>query len=152
MPTSPTLRGCTQLTLAQNRLHCILKKGWGKERQPHYLGFLFSRRQVDCACNNQQLSDLYLLIKSRTATQNEMKNQDLSKKNSGSRGKNRDHGRITTKRDPQRRLSMVSFVQSAKRNLLNCQTSSCVFFSCLLCLCVCVCMCVLFCLFPQTSL
>ena len=38
---------------------------------------------------------------------------------------------------PKRRLFVVSFFESATWNVLKCQTSSYVFFSCLFCLCVC---------------
>ena len=38
---------------------------------------------------------------------------------------------------PKSQLFVVSFFYSAIRNVLNCQTSSYVFFSCLFCLCVC---------------
>ena len=112
-----------------------------------------------CYCNVRLKSkihpELYILIKqkmnvNRPATQLKWKiwiwptkNRDLG----GGGGKsgswsNRLQKEIT---HPKRRLFVISFFLSATRNVLNCQTSSYVFFSCL---------CVLFlfsCLFPQTS-
>ena len=85
-----------------------------------------------------------------------LKNLDLTKKKkSGSGGgggggesgswSNRLQKEIT---HPKRRLFVVSFFYSATRNVLNCQTSSYVFFSCLFCLCV---LFLFSCLFPQNS-
>ena len=66
----------------------------------------------------------------------EMKNLDLTNKKLGSRGKNRDHGRIgyTNKNNLPKEKTICSFF--LPRNVLNGQTS--VFFSCLFCMCVCV--------------
>ena len=74
-----------------------------------------------------------------------MKNLDLTNKKSGSRGKNRDHGRIgyTKRNNSPKERTICSFF--LPWNVLNCQTS--VFFSCLFCLCVCVC--VVFLSFPS---
>ena len=61
---TPTHRGCTQLPLARYRLHSILKNGRRYEKQFHCLQFSRSRRQVDSARKNRQLSDLYVITKS----------------------------------------------------------------------------------------
>ena len=81
----------------------------------------------------------------------EMKNLVLTNKKSGSRRKNRDHGRIGyTNRNssPKARTNSIcsSFLQ---RNVLNCQTS--VLFPFLLCVCVCLCCFLVFSLRPAHS-
>ena len=55
-------RGCTQLPLDRDRLHCILREA--QRETTHCLRFLRSSRQVDCARKIRQLSDLCVLIKS----------------------------------------------------------------------------------------
>ena len=66
-----------------------------------------------------------------------MKNLDLINKRSGSREKNRDHGRIgcTNRNNLPKERTIYSFF--LPRNVLNCQTS--VFFSCLFLSVYCVC-------------
>ena len=91
-------------------------------------------------------------VTTQTCHSIEMKNLDMFNKKSGSRGKNRDHGRIGyTKRNnspKERTNSICSFF--LPRNVLNCQTS--VFSSSLFCLYVCVCVCVCVCCFLVFSL